>query len=239
MHEDSLIVQPDANIYGNAAAMEDQVRAAQVKPVAIHCSAGVGRTGSLVSALVGMAKLKQDGNINLPTIVRHIRTQRNTMVQTVDQYDFAYHVLILWAKHLQSGAPLRKLMGGGDAAPTAGGMSVPTRRAKPQPVADDGPPVPQKTRESDGYVEVSGEEDDAPPALPSKAADGVTNDAFMEPSTQTRSSLRVSLTNDDGEMHGDSSDPPPFVRRASFSLDDPIAVLDIAQMEDDFEGLEL
>jgi protein tyrosine phosphatase len=248
MYEDSTIVQPDANIYGNAAAMEDQVRASQLKPIAIHCSAGVGRTGAFISTLIGMEKLKQDRTINLPTIVRHVRTQRSTMVQTVDQYDFAYHVLATWAAHLQSGAPLRKLMGGGNSGGGAAGMSVPVRRQKPPPVADDGdsgPPVPTKARgASDGYLDMSGDDNedidlDAPP-LPSKGSGGVQHAPYMEPSTQSRSSLRMSITNDDGEIHGQTEETlSPFVRKNSISLDDPMGMLEMATEDDDFEGLEL
>ena len=71
------------------------------KPVLVHCSAGVGRTGTLI-ALYHMIKvtqaLKRNSRISVFGTVRRLREQRWGMVQTKDQYDFLYKFMEAWIK---------------------------------------------------------------------------------------------------------------------------------------------
>ena len=70
-------------------------------PVLIHCSAGVGRTGTLI-ALFHMVKVlevfKQNSKISVFGTVRRLREQRWGMVQTKDQYDFLYKFMNTFLK---------------------------------------------------------------------------------------------------------------------------------------------
>ena len=59
-------------------------------PILVHCSAGVGRTGTFI-ALYNLTKAIQKGRaINIYKIVHEMREHRTQMVQTFRQYKFIY-----------------------------------------------------------------------------------------------------------------------------------------------------
>lgn len=93
-YQESKIVLPEENIYGNAAAINEQAIAAQIKSIVIHCSAGVGRTGSFCAIHIGLKKLELESRVDIFTSIKHMRTQRMSMIQTPDQYEFVYKVLL-------------------------------------------------------------------------------------------------------------------------------------------------
>lgn len=46
------------------------------------CSAGVGRTGTLISIDIGLAQAAREGIVNIPAVVTKMRTERMKMVQS-------------------------------------------------------------------------------------------------------------------------------------------------------------
>lgn len=62
-------------------------------PAVVHCSAGVGRTGTLLALDVGIQGLLQgESKIDVLRIVSTLRQDRPGMVQTKDQYRFIHQV---------------------------------------------------------------------------------------------------------------------------------------------------
>lgn len=59
-------------------------------PLVVHCSAGVGRTGTFIALDILMQMIKQEKRLNIYEVVKHLRIQRMKMVQTLGQYVFLY-----------------------------------------------------------------------------------------------------------------------------------------------------
>ncbi|XP_038059932.1 tyrosine-protein phosphatase non-receptor type 13-like [Patiria miniata] len=69
-------------------------------PIIVHCSAGIGRTGTLITIDTLMALIDRDEPFKIVNIVRDLRTQRQGMIQTKDQYLFCYKATIELLKTL-------------------------------------------------------------------------------------------------------------------------------------------
>ena len=52
-------------------------------PILVHCSAGVGRTGTFIAIDLSMEQAKKEGVIDIAGIVNGLRQQRMKMVQTL------------------------------------------------------------------------------------------------------------------------------------------------------------
>ncbi|OWF35537.1 receptor-type tyrosine-protein phosphatase S-like isoform X1 [Mizuhopecten yessoensis] len=63
-------------------------------PPIVHCSAGVGRTGTYIAVDVNLDQAKNEGLIDVHNFVQQMRTMRVNMVQTLEQYMFVYDVLL-------------------------------------------------------------------------------------------------------------------------------------------------
>ncbi|KAH7727892.1 Protein-tyrosine phosphatase containing protein [Aphelenchoides avenae] len=78
-------------------------------PVVVHCSAGVGRTGTFVGAemLLHMLLERKDVDSTVIDMVKHLRDQRMHAVQTDTQYLFMYRCVldVLQAAQELSGVP--------------------------------------------------------------------------------------------------------------------------------------
>ncbi|XP_061180788.1 receptor-type tyrosine-protein phosphatase mu-like [Saccostrea echinata] len=62
-------------------------------PIIVHCSAGIGRTGTFIAFDVLSKYGKDKGKVNVIEYVKAMRKDRMTMIQNVDQYVFLYHAL--------------------------------------------------------------------------------------------------------------------------------------------------
>ncbi|KAI6179905.1 hypothetical protein M3Y98_00661500 [Aphelenchoides besseyi] len=69
-------------------------RACPCNPTVVHCSAGIGRTGTLVAIEFLLRSLHLGVEPNVPSIVKHIRTQRSQAVQTEDQYVYVHYAVL-------------------------------------------------------------------------------------------------------------------------------------------------
>lgn len=71
-------------------------------PVITHCSAGIGRSGTLICIDVVLGLISQDLEFDISDLVRCMRLQRHGMVQTEGQYVFCYQVILYVLTHLQA-----------------------------------------------------------------------------------------------------------------------------------------
>ncbi|KAK7816489.1 hypothetical protein U0070_007906 [Myodes glareolus] len=71
-------------------------------PVITHCSAGIGRSGTLICIDVVLGLISQDLEFDISDLVRCMRLQRHGMVQTEGQYVFCYQVILHVLTHLQA-----------------------------------------------------------------------------------------------------------------------------------------
>ncbi|XP_049319845.1 receptor-type tyrosine-protein phosphatase H isoform X2 [Astyanax mexicanus] len=63
-------------------------------PTVVHCSAGVGRTGTLIALDTLLQQLVKEEAVNIAACVHHMRLNRPLMVQTESQYVFLHQCIM-------------------------------------------------------------------------------------------------------------------------------------------------
>ncbi|KAG8440287.1 hypothetical protein GDO86_006158 [Hymenochirus boettgeri] len=63
-------------------------------PIVVHCSAGIGRTGTFCTLDICMSQLDHMGTINIRQTVQRMRRQRAFSIQTPEQYYFCHRAII-------------------------------------------------------------------------------------------------------------------------------------------------
>lgn len=72
-------------------------------PIIVHCSAGVGRTGTFIALDRLMQHIREHEFVDILGMVSEMRSHRLSMVQTEEQYVFIHQcVLLMWQKKKQS-----------------------------------------------------------------------------------------------------------------------------------------
>ncbi|XP_058270711.1 tyrosine-protein phosphatase non-receptor type 13 isoform X4 [Hemibagrus wyckioides] len=74
----------------------------QSGPIITHCSAGIGRSGTLICIDVVLGLISKDTDFDISDVVRTMRLQRQGMVQTEEQYIFCYQVILYVLRCLQA-----------------------------------------------------------------------------------------------------------------------------------------
>ncbi|XP_071485584.1 receptor-type tyrosine-protein phosphatase kappa-like [Diadema antillarum] len=66
----------------------------RARPMLVHCSAGVGRTGTFLTLYNMLCMMRETGKVDIFGFVNEMRENRIKMVQTQDQYLFIYNALL-------------------------------------------------------------------------------------------------------------------------------------------------
>ncbi|KAM9138776.1 receptor-type tyrosine-protein phosphatase kappa-like isoform 2-T2 [Pangshura tecta] len=95
------LLWPDHGVPSNAAGLlqlvemvNQRVSEAPAGPVLVHCSAGIGRTGTFIALDVLLKMARAEGSVDVFRCVQRLREQRVSMVQTKEQYIFLYEALL-------------------------------------------------------------------------------------------------------------------------------------------------
>jgi len=93
---------PDHDVPDLTAILDfhKRIRQCHAGMLVVHCSAGVGRTGSFCAIDMLLSKLVNGEPINIPETVATLRKYRMHMCQTLEQYTFIYDLVKEAISHL-------------------------------------------------------------------------------------------------------------------------------------------
>ncbi|XP_063697211.1 receptor-type tyrosine-protein phosphatase C-like [Culicoides brevitarsis] len=101
VHHYKFLKWLDHNVPSNPEYLVDFVKFIREQgyqfPLVVHCSAGVGRTGTFIALWILIDRINIEHRINVREVVGKLRTQRVQMVQTFVQYEYLYRCLMLIA----------------------------------------------------------------------------------------------------------------------------------------------
>ncbi|VDM73577.1 unnamed protein product [Strongylus vulgaris] len=83
----------------NLSSFRLLMRVRNLTPIVVHCSAGIGRTGTIVGLDLIYSKLEKGSIVTLENIVRGLRKDRHGSVQTDAQYLYMHRILIAVAEN--------------------------------------------------------------------------------------------------------------------------------------------
>ncbi|XP_048244185.1 uncharacterized protein LOC124125214 [Haliotis rufescens] len=89
---------PDHGVPDTAALLDFMWRVKvisgqQTEPIIVHCSAGIGRTGTYIAIECLVEQAKTEGVVDVVSFVSNMRGQRKNMIQTKEQYLFVYQAV--------------------------------------------------------------------------------------------------------------------------------------------------
>ena len=67
----------------------------------MHCSAGVGRTGTFITIDICLRELNATGSVDIQNTLQEIRRQRAFCIQTEEQYAFCYLAVLEYCLRLK------------------------------------------------------------------------------------------------------------------------------------------
>uniref|UniRef100_A0A8B9CWQ6 protein-tyrosine-phosphatase n=1 Tax=Anser brachyrhynchus TaxID=132585 RepID=A0A8B9CWQ6_9AVES len=87
-------VPDDSSDFLDFVCLVRKKRAGREEPVVVHCSAGIGRTGVLITMETAMCLIECNQPVYPLDIVRTMRDQRAMMIQTPSQYRFVCEAIL-------------------------------------------------------------------------------------------------------------------------------------------------
>jgi len=81
------------NLINEVESFKQSINACSTSPVIVHCSAGIGRTGTFLAIVSYIDHKKNSIQFNTQSTVMNLREQRMGMVQTFDQYAFIHSAI--------------------------------------------------------------------------------------------------------------------------------------------------
>ena len=70
-------------------------------PIVVHCSAGIGRTGTFATLDIAIRKFEDLGKVDIRTTVERIRSQRAFSIQMPDQYVFCHLAFLEYVLNME------------------------------------------------------------------------------------------------------------------------------------------
>ncbi|KAM4639341.1 receptor-type tyrosine-protein phosphatase kappa-like isoform 2-T2 [Amazona ochrocephala] len=110
------LLWPDHGVPRNSAQLlclvdvvNKRASEAPAGPVVVHCSAGIGRTGTFIALDFLLKMGKAEGKVDVFHCVQRLREQRISMVQTKEQYTFLYEVVLEGLLCGSTGVPVESI----------------------------------------------------------------------------------------------------------------------------------